>query len=62
MVQMSVSQKHSVDTIRWNGEWLPVSVSKLPFLIKPAIHEDSGAVGFQKVPGTCDVLNRTEKL
>jgi hypothetical protein len=38
MIKMSVGEKDSIYGFGWDGEGSPVSSSKMPFLIKPAIH------------------------
>jgi len=46
MVEMSVSQQHGVDAIGRDEKGLPVSSPELSFLIKTAVYQEPGIVGF----------------
>jgi hypothetical protein len=62
MVKMGMSQKDGVYTVRRHREWVPVSCSELPFLVKTAIYKKAAAVGLQEMARTGDILSGTEKL
>jgi len=48
MVEVSVSQKHGIDAIGRDEKGLPISSPELSFLIKPAVYQEPGIVGFYK--------------
>jgi hypothetical protein len=62
MIQMCMSQENSIYTPRIHRERFPVPRLELPFLIKPAIDENSAAVGVKEMAGTGNILSGTKKL
>jgi hypothetical protein len=59
---MRMSQKDSVNCGRRYRKRVPVSFSKLPFLVESTINEQTGTVGEQEMSGTSNVLSGAEKL
>jgi len=47
VVKVRMSQENSVQGMGLNEERLPVSVSKVSFLVKPAVHQKPDVVSFQ---------------
>ena len=61
MIQMRMSQKDSIYAPRLHRERFPVPLPELPFLVKPAINENLGAVCLKEMTRTCDILGGTKK-
>jgi len=49
MIQVNVREKKILDLIWRNGEWFPVPVQIVSFLIEATVHEESQSVGIKEV-------------
>jgi hypothetical protein len=58
---MSVGQENSIQRRGGNPKRPPVPVSQLPFLVKTAINQKPGVIGLQKIAGTGNIKDPTEK-
>lgn len=50
VVEVGVGDQDSIDAVGRDGERLPVAAEVLSLLIKAAIDQDSGLIGFEEVP------------
>ena len=50
VVEVGVGDQNGIDAAGWDGERLPVAAEVRALLIKAAIDQDSGLIGFEDVP------------
>lgn len=50
VVEVGVGDQDGIDAAGWDGERLPVAAEVLSLLIKAAIDQDSGLIGFEDIP------------
>lgn len=50
VVEVGVGDQNGIDAVGWNRERLPVAAEVRALLIKAAIDQDSGLIGFEDVP------------
>jgi hypothetical protein len=61
VVEVGVGEQYGVDAFGADGEWVPVSVLELSFLVEAAVDEDLEAVNFDKEPRAGNVAGGAEE-